>query len=66
MNRCDIVAKLHRLLPCDSDPLLNVLVRLLLNLSFDEAIRKKIIEQGFIPDLVDLLTSSRVRGVAPC
>jgi len=41
--------------PCDNDDLLNITLRLLLNLSFDADIRNKMIKAGMLPHLVSIL-----------
>jgi len=54
-NEAAIVDKLYKLVPCDNEDLLNITLRLLLNLSFDGDIRNKIIKVGMIPRLVSIL-----------
>ena len=51
----NIVEKLTKLIPCDHEDLLNITIRLLLNLSFDPDIRSKVIKFGLLPKLVNLL-----------
>jgi len=54
-NEAAIVDKLYKLVPCNNEDLLNITLRLLLNLSFDADIRNKIIKVGMIPRLVSIL-----------
>jgi len=50
------VIKLARLVPCGQEDLLNITLRLLLNLSFDSVTRSQIIKAGLLQKLVDLLS----------
>jgi hypothetical protein len=50
------VIKLARLVPCEQEDLLNITLRLLLNLSFDSTVRSQIIKAGLLPKLVLLLS----------
>ena len=47
--------KVARLIPCPQPDLLNIILRLLLNLSFDRDIRAQIVRIGLLPKLVDLI-----------
>lgn len=47
--------KVARLIPCPQPDLLNITLRLLLNLSFDRDIRAQIVRIGLLPKLVDLI-----------
>jgi hypothetical protein len=47
--------KVARLIPCPQADLLNITLRLLLNLSFDRDIRAQIVRIGLLPKLVDLI-----------
>lgn len=47
--------KVARLIPCQQADLLNISLRLLLNLSFDRDIRAQIVRIGLLPKLVDLI-----------
>lgn len=47
--------KVARLIPCQQPDLLNITLRLLLNLSFDRDIRAQIVRIGLLPKLVDLI-----------
>ena len=51
----DTVERLARLVPCDHEDLLNLTLRLLLNLSFDSGLRAKMVEVGLLPKLTGLL-----------
>ncbi|CAL1547744.1 unnamed protein product [Lymnaea stagnalis] len=57
----NIVEKLTKLVPCEHEDLLNITIRLLLNLSFDPDIRSKVIKFGLLPKLVNLLTNENHR-----
>lgn len=54
----DTIEKLCCLVPCDHDDLLNVTLRLLLNLSFDTGLRNKMVQVGLLPKLTALLSKS--------
>ena len=43
-------------IPCDHEDLLNITLRLLLNLSFDKELRSKMVKVGLLPKLVGLLS----------
>ena len=45
-------------MPCENEDLLNITLRLLLNLSFDADIRSKMIKVGMLPRLVGILGTS--------
>ena len=47
--------RLAKIIPSDHEDLLNIALRLLLNLSFDSTLRSKMIKCGMLPTLVDLL-----------
>lgn len=51
----DTIERLARLVPCDHEDLLNLTLRLLLNLSFDSGLRAKLVEVGLLPKLCALL-----------
>lgn len=42
-------------MPCEHEDLLNVTLRLLLNLSFDTILRSKMVQVGLLPKLASLL-----------
>ncbi|KAK1879323.1 Kinesin-associated protein 3 [Dissostichus eleginoides] len=64
MAEVDTVERLARLVPCDHDDLLNLTLRLLLNLSFDSGLRAKMVEVGLLPKLTALLGDENSRQVA--
>jgi hypothetical protein len=53
-----MVLRLARLVPHEQEDLLNITLRLLLNLSFDSTIRSQIMKSGYLPKLVNLLSKS--------
>lgn len=55
------VERLARLLPCDHEDLLNLILRLLLNLSFDSGLRAKMVEVGLLPKLAALMGKAAPR-----
>ncbi|KFP02362.1 Kinesin-associated protein 3, partial [Calypte anna] len=56
MVEVDIVDKLVKMVPCEhEDLLLNITLRLLLNLSFDTGLRNKMVQVGLLPKLTALL-----------
>lgn len=62
----DTVERLARLVPCDHEDLLNLTLRLLLNLSFDSGLRAKMVEVGLLPKLSALLGKYTHRHTADC
>lgn len=61
----DTVERLARLLPCDHEDLLNLTLRLLLNLSFDAGLRAKMVEVGLLPKLTALLGNTDLLSACP-
>ncbi|XP_063840518.1 kinesin-associated protein 3-like isoform X4 [Scylla paramamosain] len=59
MADLNIVEKVSRLVSTDNSDLLNVTIRLLLNLSFDAGLRAKMIKVGLLPKLVSLMSEER-------
>jgi len=57
-NEAGIIEKLYKLVPCENEDLLNITLRLLLNLSFDADVRSKMIKVGMLPRLVSILCMS--------
>ena len=55
MAEARIVERLSKFIPCENQMLLNVSIRLLLNLSFDTALRQEMVQQNLIPKLVPLM-----------
>uniref|UniRef100_A0A8C5NCQ6 Kinesin-associated protein 3-like n=2 Tax=Gouania willdenowi TaxID=441366 RepID=A0A8C5NCQ6_GOUWI len=64
MAEVDTVERLARLVPCEHEDLLNLTLRLLLNLSFDSGLRAKMVEVGLLPKLTALLGDENNRQVA--
>ncbi|CAL8346979.1 unnamed protein product [Merluccius merluccius] len=64
MAEVDTVQRLARFVPCDHEDLLNLTLRLLLNLSFDSGLRTKMVEAGLLPKLTSLLGDATHRQVA--
>lgn len=64
MAELDTVEKLSRLVPCEHEDLLNLTLRLLLNLSFDSGLRAKMVEVGLLPKLTALLGDENNRQLA--
>ncbi|XP_053185293.1 kinesin-associated protein 3-like isoform X2 [Scomber japonicus] len=63
MAEVDTVEQLARLVPCEHEDLLNLTLRLLLNLSFDSGLRAKMVEVGLLPKLTALLGDENNRQV---
>lgn len=61
----DTVERLARLVPCEHEDLLNLTLRLLLNLSFDSGLRAKMVEVGLLPKLTSLLGNDRLGRSRP-
>ncbi|MCI4386165.1 hypothetical protein PGIGA_G00059200 [Pangasianodon gigas] len=59
MAEMDTIEKLARLVPCDHDDLLNVTLRLLLNLSFDTGLRNKMVQ-------AEMDTIEKLARLVPC
>lgn len=53
-----MIEKITKLVPVDHEDLLNITLRLLLNLSFDAEERSKMLKYGMLPKLVNLLSKS--------
>uniref|UniRef100_A0A3B4G5U8 Kinesin associated protein 3 n=1 Tax=Pundamilia nyererei TaxID=303518 RepID=A0A3B4G5U8_9CICH len=64
MAEVDTVERLARLVPCKHEDLLNLTLRLLLNLSFDSGLRAKMVEVGLLPKLTVLLGDENNRQMA--
>uniref|UniRef100_A0A3Q2UZ52 Kinesin-associated protein 3b n=1 Tax=Haplochromis burtoni TaxID=8153 RepID=A0A3Q2UZ52_HAPBU len=64
MAEVDTVERLARLVPCKHEDLLNLTLRLLLNLSFDSGLRAKMVEVGLLPKLTVLLGNDNNRQMA--
>uniref|UniRef100_A0A3Q0QUF9 Kinesin-associated protein 3b n=1 Tax=Amphilophus citrinellus TaxID=61819 RepID=A0A3Q0QUF9_AMPCI len=63
MAEVDTVERLARLIPCEHEDLLNLTLRLLLNLSFDSGLRAKMVEAGLLPKLIALLVDENNQQV---
>ena len=63
MKQCAVVDKLARFVP-GQDVLLLATLRLLLNLSFDEDMRKSMVERALIPRVVDLMRNPHFQHVS--
>uniref|UniRef100_A0A8C1GE60 Kinesin-associated protein 3a n=1 Tax=Cyprinus carpio TaxID=7962 RepID=A0A8C1GE60_CYPCA len=61
-----ILEKLAKLVPCEHEDLLNVTLRLLLNLSFDTGLRSKMVQADLLPKLTSLLGDEAQRQIAMC
>ncbi|KAL2089471.1 hypothetical protein ACEWY4_014159 [Coilia grayii] len=66
MAEIDTVERLARLVPCEHEDLLNVTLRLLLNLSFDTGLRSRMVQVGLLPKLTALLGDEAQRQLAMC
>nr|XP_039269792.1 kinesin-associated protein 3-like isoform X2 [Styela clava] len=66
MRDKNVVKSLVRLIPTSNEDLLNVALRLLLNLSFDKDIRKQMMESGLIPKLDGILGNPLHRVAIIC
>uniref|UniRef100_A0A671P124 Kinesin-associated protein 3-like n=1 Tax=Sinocyclocheilus anshuiensis TaxID=1608454 RepID=A0A671P124_9TELE len=64
MAEMDTVEKLACLVPCEQEDLMNVTLRLLLNLSFDTGLRTKMVHVGLLPKLTALLGDDTYKHVA--
>lgn len=66
MAEMDTVEKLAHLIPCEHEDLMNVTLRLLLNLSFDTGLRSKMVQVGLLPKLTALLGSEGYKQIVMC
>lgn len=64
--QCNVIEKLTKLVPVDHEDLLNITLRLLLNLSFDNDQRSKMVKYGMLPKLVALLSKSLLLEIYSC
>ena len=62
MKELGIIEKLNRFIPCNNQLLLQIALRTLYNLSFDQEIRIQMNDQGMIPKLVDTLKAPGFRA----
>ena len=63
MKELGVIEKLNRFIPCNNQLLLQIALRLLFNLSFDEEIRFQICDKGLIPKLVEILKAPGFRAL---
>ncbi|GAB6027026.1 Kinesin-associated protein 3, variant 2 [Chamberlinius hualienensis] len=61
MKRSHIIEKLSPLLTTSNEDLLNVTLRLLLNLSFDTELKNRMVKVGLLPLLIQQLTNDKHR-----
>lgn len=54
--------KYLKFIPCSCPPLIQTILRLLFNLSFDKEFREKLVQHGIVPKLVQLLQAPPFRG----
>ncbi|KPP78480.1 kinesin-associated protein 3-like [Scleropages formosus] len=66
MAEIDTIEKLASLVPCEHEDLLNITLRLLLNLSFDTGLRSKMVQVGLLPKLTALLGNESQKQIAMC
>ena len=66
MKSLNIVQKLNKLLPHESEILVSLILRLLLNLSFDAEIRTQMIKCGMLPKLVNYVKEDAHRVFSLC
>ena len=64
LKQKNILQLLSKFIPCSSQPLMNITLRLIFNLSFDVEIRELAVQYGMIPKLVSLLKVPPFRGRA--
>lgn len=62
MREQGIIEKLNRFIPCNNTLLLQIALRTLFNLSFDQEVRIKMADAGMIPKLVDTLKAPGFRA----
>lgn len=60
----NILHLLAKFIPCSSQPLMNISLRLIFNLSFDVEVREQAVQLGMVPKLVSLLKVPSFRGRA--
>lgn len=58
----NVVELMVTFLPCSSQPLVNISLRLLFNLSFDKDIREQMLKAGYVPKLTSLLRTPQYRA----
>ncbi|XP_075178215.1 kinesin-associated protein 3 [Anomaloglossus baeobatrachus] len=66
MAEMEIIEKLCKMVPCVHEDLLNITLRLLLNLSFDTGLRNKMVQVGLLPKLTVLLENENYKQIVMC
>lgn len=66
MAKHDIIEKVAQMIPNHSGDLLNIILRLLLNLTFDTVLRDKAVKCGLVPKLVDFIEIEQHCVVVMC
>ena len=66
MNELEVMEKVSQLIPAQNDDMMNITLRLILNLTFDTALRDKAVKCGLIPKLVDLFPMEQHSVVVMC
>ena len=66
MNELEVMEKVSQLIPAQNDDLMNITLRLILNLTFDTELRDKAVKCGLIPKLVDLFPMEQHSVVVMC
>mmetsp|Transcript_33441 Transcript_33441/g.72987 ORF Transcript_33441/g.72987 Transcript_33441/m.72987 type:complete len:453 (-) Transcript_33441:38-1396(-) len=64
MQECALVGRLATFVPVANDVLQNAVLRLLLNLSFDVAMREEMVKNGLIQKVVELMRNPLFRNVS--
>uniref|UniRef100_A0A336KQW8 CSON014644 protein n=1 Tax=Culicoides sonorensis TaxID=179676 RepID=A0A336KQW8_CULSO len=64
MHDANVIEKLPRLLQSSQPDLIQITLKLIFNLSFDGALRAKMIKIGFLPKLVAFLSDDKHHGIA--
>lgn len=66
MSGLEIMEKLSSFIPNQNDDLLNITLRLVLNLTFDTELREKAVKNGLVPKLVNLVNAPNHSVVVMC
>ena len=66
MIGCGIMEKLSLFIPNENDDLLNITLRLILNLTFDTELREKAVKSGLVPKLVNIIPKATHSVVVMC
>lgn len=62
LKESNVVEQISKFVPCSSQDLVLVTLRLLFNLSFDKDLRDQMLKSGFVPKLVNLLKTPIYRA----